>query len=182
MKQKKLCALIVILTLAVGVMNACTKIDDDRSNIERIKMTGEYTDLLGAYNSACREFSRAVKPLQEEEKRMDAAFNEEYWSKYDKQRSKAMQEIHALKNFDFRFEPFKEIKPDLENIISRMKDYNGTVDKIRESTKQWTPEKKRELFAALDPIYTDILQQSKAIVQKIDIIYNRVFVVGENKK
>jgi len=182
MKLRKINILVLIMTLAIGWVNACTMIDDDRPKMERIRMTGEYLDLLGAYNSVSREFSRAVKPMQETEKRMNAEFNEEYWNKYEKQRSKAVQEINALKNFEFRFEPFKEIKPDFKNFTSRMEDYDGAVARMRESTKQWTPEKKKEFYAALDPIYADILQQSATIVNKIDTIYNRVFVVGENKK
>lgn len=182
MRLQKINILFLIMALTLGWLNACTKIDDDRPTTERIKMTGEYLDLLGAYNSASREFSRAVKPMQETEKRMNAEFNEAYWSKYDEQKAKAVKEIHVLKNYQFRFEPYKEIKTDFKNIASRMEDYNGTVDRMRESTKQWTPEKKKEFYAALDPIYADIFQQSKTIVTKIDAIYNRVFVVGENKK
>jgi len=181
MKLRKISILILIMALTVGWLNACTKIDDDRPTTERIKMTGEYLDLLGAFNSVSREFSRAVKPMQETEKRMNAEFNEEYWNKYDKQRSIAVKDIQALKNFEFRFEPFKELKPDFKNFTSRMEDYNKTVDSMRESTKQWTPEQKKEFYAVLDPIYADILQQSQTMVTKFDTIYNRVFVVGENK-
>jgi hypothetical protein len=63
-----------------------------------------------------------------------------------------------------------------------MEKYHAVIDRMRGETKHWTPEKKKELYAALDPLYADLLRQSKTIVGKIDNIYNRIFVVGEDKK
>lgn len=182
MKLRKVYVLIILLTLAAGGLCACKKIDDNRSNAERIKMTSEYLNVLGAFNSAAREFNRVAKLMQETDRRMDNSFDVEFWSDYDEKRSKAVKEIHAVRNFKFEFAPFAELQSDFKAISSSMQDYNGIVDKMRESTKQWTPEKKKELYAALDPIYADILRQSKTIVAKIDVIYNRIFVVGEDKK
>jgi len=163
-------------------MQACTKIDDDRPAMERIQMTTEYLDVLGKYNAVAREFSRAVKPLQETEKRMDAAFDAEWWGKYDSQWAKTTEAINDLKNYGYRFEPFKVMQPDFLQFFSRLEEYNNTVEKMRKSTAEWTPERKKQLYAALDPVYADILNRSKEIVAKIDDIYNRVFVVGEKKQ
>jgi hypothetical protein len=182
MKQRKVSVLIIILTLTVGGLSACTKIEDNRSNMERIKLTSEYLNVLGAFNSTAREFSHVAKLMQEKDRRMDYVFNEEFWSDYDEKRSKAVKEINALKNYQFEFKPFAELKSDFKAITEGMEKYNGVVNKMRESTQQWTPEKKKELYAAIDPIYADIYRQSKEIVGKIDGIYNRVFVVGEDKK
>lgn len=182
MKDIKACILVAVLTLVVCGISACTKIEDNRSNMERIQMTSEYLNVLGAFNSVSREFSRVAKLTQETDRRMENKFDGEFWSDYDEKRSKAVKEINALKNYKFEFQPFAVLKPDFKAIIADMEKYNSAVDGMRESTQQWTPEKKKELFAALDPIYADIVRQSKTIVGNIDVIYNRVFVVGEDKK
>jgi hypothetical protein len=179
-RSKILYAFMVIA--AAGIFQACTKIEDDRPAMERIQMTTEYLDVLGKYNAVAREFSRAVKPLQETEKRMDATFDKEWWGKYDEQWAKTTAAMNDLKNYGYRFEPFKVMQPDFVKFISRLEEYNDKAARMRKSAREWTPERKKELYDALDPLYADILKQSKDIVQKIDDIYNRVFVFGEKKQ
>lgn len=182
MKVKNVYIWVVILTLVVGGLMGCTKIDDNRTNSERIKLTSEYLNVLGAFNSVAREFSRVAKLMQETDRRMDNKFDDEFWSDYDDKRAKALKEIEAVKNYKFEFEPFAELKSDFATIAARMEEYEKVVDDMRANTKRWTPDKKKELYTTLDPIYADILQRSKTIVAKIDTIYNRVFVMGESKK
>jgi hypothetical protein len=172
----------VIAVAALVLLLACTKIEDDRPTMERVQMSTEYLDVLGKYNSVAREFSRAVKPMQEKEKRMDGTFDQEYWNKYDGQWKKTVEAMNDLKGYSYRFEPFKEMKPDFEKFFAKIGQYNDIVEKMRKDNAPWTPERKNRLYAALDPVYTDIFQQSKDITQKIDEIYNRVFVVGEKQK
>jgi len=148
--------------------------------MERIKLTGEYLDLLGKYNSAAREFSRMVKPLQDTGKRMEAEFNDEYWKNYEKSRDVALVKMNELKNFEFKYEPFRPLQPEFVTFVEKMERYIALVEENRGSVTKWTPERKKSFYATLDPLYGEILKQSKQITEKIDRIYNRVFVTGEN--
>jgi len=172
----------IVAAAAAVLLLACTKIEDDRPTMERIQMSTEYLDVLGKYNSVAREFSRAVKPLQEKEKRMNEAFDQEYWNKYDGQWRKTVEAMNDLQGYKYRFEPFKVMKPDFDQFIVKIKEYNNIVERMRKDAAPWTPERKSQLYAAVDPVYADILQRSKDIIGKIDEIYNRVFVVGDKKK
>lgn len=163
-----------------GFIGGCQMIDDDRSNVERVKLTGEYFDILSKYNSVAREFSRTVKPLQDTSRRMNYDLNEEYWGRYEKNRAVALSKMNELKLYEFKYDPFRPLKPEFTSLVAKMEHYLATVENIRNGVTKWEPEQKKSLYATLDPLYNDILQQSKDITEKIDLIYNRYFVTGEN--
>ncbi len=171
---------IIIIFVMAGFFGGCQMIDDDRSNVERVKLTGEYFDILSKYNSVAREFSRTVKPLQDTSRRMNNEFNEEYWERFEKNRATAVVKMNELKSYEFKYDPFRPLKPEFVSFVAKMEHYLTTVENMRKGVTEWTPDKKKNLYAALDPLYNDILQQSKDITEKIDLIYNRYFVTGEN--
>ncbi len=120
MKKKSRFIPILVLTLMMTILTACTKIEDNRSNIERIRMTSEYLNVLGAFNSVSREFSRAAKLMQESDRRMNQSFDNAFWSEYDEKRSKAEREMRAIKQYQFEFEPFADLKTDLQTMTACM--------------------------------------------------------------
>jgi len=155
-------------------------IDDDRSNAERVKMSGEYLETLGKYNAAARQFSQAVKPFQEVDNRPDCGFTEKFWERFEKKRTSSLKKAYELKSLEFKYEPFQPLKKEFVSFAEKMETYFFAVENMRRTVDEWTPEKKSELFAVLDPLYDEILKQSEEITIQIDMIYNRVFVVGEN--
>ena len=175
------CPLIAVVIALAFMLTACSRVDDDSSFKDRVKMSNEYMSMLKQYNSFCIASNKSFRPFIDDRKQEGLSFDGKFWADYQTRKANTLEKSKALLSFSFKFSHFRPLKDDFAFLADRMEEYFGVIDETRHSTRYWDSGKKRALFAKLDPIYQTTLKKSGEVVHKIDEIYNQVFVVGQKK-
>jgi len=169
-------AIALLLALALLLAVSILAMGCDKENVRvRAGKVDDYNAVIGKYD----KLSLAFTDLAREINKKNVELNEKYWQKYDKQKAKVLARIDALEKHNYIDSDVEKIKPLFGPYIADMHEYMDLIDNYRADPQGMT---KKDLLAKLDPIYKDLLQQSRNIAAEFNVIYEEDIIIKEKKE
>ena len=149
-------------------------------SVDKIKVNGsavqEYNEAIKVYNKVAISFTDLARTVDKESQKSEK-FSEGFWRSYEGKKEKVLQNIDLLK--DLKFE-HQEIGITMDIISPMLSDIELYIERMETLKGYLVDDTRNDIMEENSSLYKNILNQSSAIIDKFNLIYDE-YIIAEKK-
>jgi hypothetical protein len=173
MRMGRAAGAIILLAVLSVIACGCSPQRDDRA-LSGLGAAKEYNDVVALYNRMAMAFTELARLVDSNVQKPDG-FGRGFWDKYQASKDKVLARMADMREHDLGDGAMAAVAADIRSFMDSVEQYLEYIDDYKNGGQRIGT---GEFVSRHKELYEGILEKSKDVVKRFNIVYEKVFIGG----